>query len=236
MISVIIPAINEGQTLGRAISAVRKSHAANEIVVVDGGSSDDTATIAEESGARVILSPIRQRAAQMNLGAEHSKGELLLFLHADTILPASALDTIEEALKNGLVAGGGFARRFDSPSLFLKCTCLLAEFRNRTIGWFLGDQGLFVRRAGFLELSGFRIVDRFEDLDFSRRLGHLGRLVTLRPPVLTSSRRFEREGPFGRTVRDFLLTMRYLKGEPSATEVVWKSDHKDHVSYPSLRK
>jgi hypothetical protein len=171
----------------------------------------------------------------MNLGAGHAQGEILLFLHADTILAPSGLDIIERTLKNEQIVGGGFARRFDSRSVLLKCTCLLAEVRNRALGWFLGDQAIFVRRSVFLRLGGFRNMDRFEDLDFSRRLGRLGRLVTLRPPVTTSARRFEREGPFRRTVRDFLLTMRYLQGDPKATEVMPKGPVKEHVSQPASR-
>jgi hypothetical protein len=172
----------------------------------------------------------------MNLGTEHSHGEIVLLLHADTILPASALGAIENVVANEAIVGGGFARRFASPSLFLKCTCLLAELRNRTFGWFLGDQAIFVRRSAFLRLGGFRPMDRFEDLDFSRRLAQVGRLATLRPPVVSSARRFERDGPFRRTVRDFLLTMRYLKGNLRATTVAKRGSFEEDVSYTALRK
>src|SRR5687767_13251529 len=122
MITVIIPALNEEEHLERAITAVGRSSARHEIIVVDAGSFDRTAFIAEQLGTRVVLSSIRQRAAQMNAGVEHSEGEILLFLHADTILPPCALDAIETALKDQRAVGGGFVRRFDSPSLFLKCT------------------------------------------------------------------------------------------------------------------
>ena len=228
MISVIVPALNEEESLERAISSVRKSGAQHEIVVVDAGSSDRTVFIAEELGVRVIVSAIRQRAAQMNLGAEQSKGEVFLFLHADTILPRGALKLVEKVLRDRGTVGGGFARRFDSASLLLKWTCRLAELRNRVFGWFLGDQAIFVRRSAFRELDGFRGMSRFEDLDFSRRLRRVGRLATLCPPVISSARRFEQEGPFRRTLRDFLLTMRYLQGDPCATEMVSKTV-KEHV-------
>ena len=236
MISVIIPAFNEEESLEHAIVSVQKSSIKHEIIVVDAGSSDRTPSIAERRGARVFLSPARQRAAQMNLGAGHSRGEILLFVHADTILPSSALDSIERALKNERIVGGGFVRRFHSASLFLQCTCLLAEARNRAFGWFLGDQAIFARRSVFLKLGGFSPLDRFEDLDFSRRLGRIGRLAALRPPVVSSARRFQSEGPFRRTVRDFVLTMRYLQGDPRATEVAPKGPVKEHASYPAVRK
>ena len=141
----------------------------------------------------------------------------------------AALDRIENALEKQDCVGGGFARRFDSPSPFLKCTCLLAGLRNRSIGWFLGDQAIFVRRSVFNALRGFLPVDRFEDLDFSRRAGRLGRLATLSPPVLTSARPFERVGPFRRTVRDFFLTIRYLQEGPRTTSISAEGAVKEHV-------
>lgn len=216
MISVIVPTWNEEDQLTETLTAVEKSKAAREVLVVDAGSTDRTREIARASGAVIHLSPRRQRAAQMNLGAANASGETLLFLHADTLLPSGALDRIERACRDESIVGGGFARRFQSPSLFLRCTCALAEIRNRAIGWHLGDQAIFVRKTLFAKLGGFRGMDQFEDLDFSRRLRREGRLVTLRPPVISSSRRFEREGPVVRTVRDFILTMRYLRRADAA--------------------
>ena len=212
MISVVIPTLNEAENLPHSIAAVRKNSSPCQLIVVDGGSTDRTVTIAKELGADLFTST-PQRATQMNLGARHSSAGALLFLHADTILPPTAFRRIAAALaKDSRIGGGAFARRFDSSSLFLRCTCLLAEFRNRTIGWHLGDQAIFVRRELFHELGGFRPMDRFEDLDFSRRLGRSAKLATLRPPVATSARRFTNEGPVRRTVADFLLTLAYLRG------------------------
>lgn len=202
----------------RAIHAAARTAAAHEIIVVDGGSTDRTPAQASALGGRVLASGATQRAAQLNLGAAAARGEVLLFLHADTALPERALERILQALVDGSVGGGGFARRFDSPSPFLQLTCVLAELRNRTVGWHLGDQALFVRRSLFAQLGGFRRVDRFEDLDFSRRLGRIARVATLRPPVVSSARRFARRGPVGQTARDFVLTLRYLWGDPAALE------------------
>src|SRR5207253_11088845 len=91
----------------------------------------------------------------------------------------------------------------------LAMTCALAAFRNRAIGWHLGDQAIFCRATLFRELGGFARMRAFEDVDFSRRLSHKGKIVTLRPPVLSSARRFER-GPVTRTAKDLFLTLRYL--------------------------
>lgn len=210
VVSVIIPALNESATLGQVIAAIRSEEVGFETMVVDAQSSDASAAIARAAGARVISCKTRQRAHQLNLGAGQARGEILLFLHADTFLPARALDEIVSALRTPSVAGGGFARRYASPSWLLRMTCFLTRCRNRTIGWHLGDQAIFVRRQAFEELGGFREVERFEDLDFSRRMKRRGHIVTLLPGVTSSPRRFLRAGPARTTLRDLLLTLRYL--------------------------
>ena len=179
---------------------------------MDAGSRDGTGEIAREKGARVQHEVRRHRAVQMNAGAKQARGDIFLFLHADTRLAPTALDRIEAALKNPRVVGGGFARRYDSGSLFLRATCLLAEARSRLSGWFLGDQAIFVRREIFESVNGFREFALFEDLDFSRRMRREGLLVTLRPPVVSSARRFALHGPLRTTLADFHLTLRYALG------------------------
>lgn len=219
-VSVIIPAWNEADSLGKVITAVQSAAVPFEILVVDAGSTDHTAAIASAAGARVLHSFRRQRASQLNLGAQQARGAVLLFLHADTILPRRALETIMGALENPRVAGGAFARRYASRSIVLRATCFLAHCRNQLIGWHLGDQGMFVRRASFFQLGGFREVTRFEDLDFSRRLRRFGRTLTLRPGVTSSPRRFERLGPARTTLRDLTLTGGYLiRGLPEIDSV-----------------
>lgn len=221
MISVIIPALNEEGSIAQCIHSVRENEPPCELWVVDGGSSDSTRSIATALGATVIEAPVRQRAAQMNLGAIHSKGEVLLFLHADTILSRAALARIRSVLQRSEIGGGAFVRRFDSASPFLRITRWMAELRNRMIGWHLGDQGMFVRRDLFEQLGGFRQLDQFEDLDFSRRLGSITNLATIRPPVVTSARRFAKDGPVNRTIKDLLLTLTYLRNgvrEPGGRE------------------
>lgn len=215
-VSIVIPALNEAGKLPAAIAAARRSDVTFEVIVVDARSSDDTALVAEAAGARVVSSSGRQRASQLNLGARHARGDILLFLHADTLLPASALEKVVDALKSGPVVGGAFSRRYASDSSWLKLTCRLAGWRNHTIGWHLGDQAMFVRRGLFFQLGGFREVEQFEDLDFSRRLKAVGRIVTLHPPVISSPRRFERHGAARTTLWDFALTLRYLvRGLPT---------------------
>jgi GT2 family glycosyltransferase len=149
---------------------------------------------------------------QMNSAAQLAAGDTLLFLHADTQVRNTSLAQIETALQNPGAIGGGFARRFDSGSLFLEFTCRLATVRGRYLGWFLGDQGIFVRRTVFDRLHGFKEMLVFEDLDFSRRLARAGKVVTISPGIVSSARRFGRRGPFLTTFSDFWLTCRYLAG------------------------
>ena len=218
MISVIIPTFNEEENLPASIGSVLKNGRDCEVLVVDGGSADGTQTMARDLGAEVIVAAVRQRAAQLNVGARHARGDVFLFLHADTIVHKTGLERIATALRDAKVGGGAFARRFDSASTFLRVTCWLAELRNRVVGWHLGDQGIFVRRNCFQQLEGFAAVDLFEDLDFSRRLGRLKKVVTLRPPVISSARRFASDGPLKRTIKDFCLTVAYLRGDPKRSQ------------------
>lgn len=201
-ISVIIPALNEAPELPETI---RRASGAFEIIVADGGSDDGTADLKNVT----VIQRSRGRASQMNAGAAIATGDVFLFLHADTWLAPGSFDSINAALADSRVVGGAFERRFRTNSLFLRVTCALAATRNHAIGWHLGDQAIFCRAEIFRDLGGFADMRAFEDVDFSRRLGRKGRLVTLRPPVLTSARRFA-EGPVKRTAKDLVLTMRYL--------------------------
>lgn len=216
MISVIIPTLNEARSLPRTLAAVRAQPVPHEILVVDAGSQDETTQVATAAGARTFTCPVPQRAMQMNLGAAHARGEVLLFLHADTLLPSGGLEQLASALRDDSTLGGAFTRRFDSHSPWLRLTCWLADWRGRWLGWHLGDQAIFARRAVFDELGGFRQLPLFEDLDFSRRLARRGGVVTLDPPVSSSARRFAARGPLRTTLSDFWLTCRYLAGADPA--------------------
>ncbi len=209
-ISIIIPVANEAAALPDCLARI--AGAPNEIIVVDAQSDDDTGAIAESAGARVLVSAERHRARQMNGGASAARGRILLFLHADTLLPAGALEKIIGAIDRRGAVGGAFSRRYRSRSLVLAITSRLASLRNLVVGWHLGDQAIFVRRDVFEKLGGFRDFPIFEDVDFSRRLRALGRTVTLTPPVYSSARRFAARGPWRTTLDDLALTRRYLTG------------------------
>lgn len=211
-ISIIIPVLNEAAFLEMALKAIEEFSGPYEVIIIDAGSTDQTPRIARESIGRVLQSKVRQRAQQMNLGASQAKGEILFFLHADTIVSPNALDVIREALRDPGTVGGAFARRYDHPSIFLRLTCHLADLRSKLFGWNFGDQGIFVRKAIFRRLKGYSEMDVFEDLDFSRRLAKLGHTVNLSPLIRTAGRRFGTT-PIFTTCHDLILTIRYLVKE-----------------------
>ena len=211
-ISVIIPTLNEAENLSRVLEALALGQAGgNEVIVVDGGSDDETELIVEESEAQLIACTPAGRARQMNRGAAEAGGDVLFFLHGDTVVPIEALDLIAEAFENSEVVGGGFLRELDSESPWLELTCRLADWRSEQWGIFLGDQGIFVRRDVFEKMSGFdESLARCEDLHFSMEMRRQGKIVALHPAVVSSARRFEKLGPFCTTLRDWWWTTGHL--------------------------
>lgn len=203
-LSVIIPTLDEASHLAATLESLRNP-LVHEVIVVDGGSRDDTVALAREAGCRVIEEVDGGRTGQMNRGAKESEGSLLLFLHADTVIPALSLKRMKIAMGGSdALAGGGFARRFASPSLLLAVTSRIAGLRGRLLGVFLGDQGIFVRKDAFDLLGGFdETFGPGEDIDLSVRMKRLGKTRLITPPVLSSARRFDRMGPWRQTMEDW---------------------------------
>jgi rSAM/selenodomain-associated transferase 2 len=198
LVSIIIPTLNEKTTIRDVALALGGMSGNFEVIVVDGGSNDGTAEIAAECGLTVIDAP-RGRGQQMNAGALKAKGDVLIFLHADTRLPANALAIIEKAFEDESICGGNFGLNFDGGTLGARVLTMIYPFL-RLGGMCYGDSGLFVRRAIFEESGGYRDYPIFEDCDLYRRLKRKGRFVRLPAHATTSSRRFE-----GRFVRTFVF-------------------------------
>lgn len=209
-VSVIIPTLNEADNLEKTLATIPNG---TEVIVSDGGSTDQTREIAKAAQIIMIETERLQRAHQMNAGANQASGDILLFLHADTRLPENGLRTVTERMQDPAVVGGCFARRFDHNSTFLKMTTRLAGVRSHIWGWMLGDQTIFVRKDVFNKLGGFQEWDSFEDLDFSQRMRQQGKTIVLDEAVVSSGRRFDRHGPVGQTIRDLKMTYKFMKGK-----------------------
>ncbi len=222
MISVIIPTLNEAETLPETLAHLRRNDTAHETLVADARSTDRTIEAAEAAHCQIITADQPHRAKQMNLGATRARGEILFFLHADTLIDSTALQQIDMVLADPQVVGGGFTRRYRGAPAFLRFTCAMADVRCRWLGWFLGDQGIFVRRPAFEQLGGFQEMPLFEDLDLCRRLKRNGKLVCLGPPVMSSARRFARRGAVFTSLFDAWLTLRYLAGTNPERLARWR--------------
>ena len=209
-ISVIVPVLNEEKTIASALEALRPL-ATEEVIVVDGGSSDRTRELAAQTQA-VVLSSSRGRAEQMNQGARVAKGNVLLFLHADTRLPSSAMADILAALKDPRCVGGRFDVRLDRRGWIFALIGALINMRSRLTSVATGDQAIFVRRKVFEEVGGFPEIPLMEDIAFSRALKIKGRMACLRSQVVTSARRWEKEGVWRTILKMWALRLLFLAG------------------------
>jgi len=228
-ISVIIPTLNEEQTI-MATLAHTAALGFDELIVVDGGSLDQTPVLVEsyrqrtqspaQSPVRLVTAPYG-RARQMNEGAKASRGEILLFLHADTQLPGNAKTMIDTTLADQRMVGGRFDVRFDRPSMWGTIISRMMNWRSRLSGIATGDQALFVRRPIFEQMGGFADMPVMEDIDFSRRLKRKGATVALTATVTTSFRRWERHGPLRTIFLMWALRFLYWIGISPSHLVEW---------------
>jgi rSAM/selenodomain-associated transferase 2 len=202
-ISVIIPTLNEESCLAETLHRLRRENPA-EIIVVDGGSEDQTCRLA--TLADNVLHGPRGRALQMNLGAAHAAGDVLLFLHADCWLQAGALQAAERLLRTPGVAAGCFTMSIRAAGWLYRLIDACASARVRLTGIAYGDQGLFLRREQFHRLGGFPPLRLMEDLFFSRALHRYGRVVVARHRILVAPRRWQHAGLVRQTVRNWTLT------------------------------
>ena len=208
MLSIIVPALRETQNLARLLPALRAEAPGAEIIVADAGSDDGSREVATRVPGVTVLACERGRARQMNAGARVARGDVLLFLHADTVLPAGFEGAITRALADRGVVAGRFDVRLDNPRWPFRLIGGLMNLRSRLSGISTGDQALFVRREIFVALGGFPDIPLMEDVEITRRLKRRGRQAALREKVTTSARKWEREG-VARTV-GLMWTLRLL--------------------------
>ncbi len=209
-ISVIVPVLNEAQGLALTLQACRDPHVA-EIVVVDGASDDGTPQIAADLGARVIESA-RGRASQMNAGGFAATGNILLFVHGDTLLPPEFGTEVFTTLSQPGTAAGAFRLRIGSTEFSYRLIERMANWRSRLLGLPYGDQALFLPRETFLATGGFPLLPIMEDLVYVRSLGKLGRIAISRQSVITSARRWKRTGIWKMTLINQFALLSYFAG------------------------
>ena len=210
-LSIVIPALNEAETLGHTLELLRDQSV--EIIVVDGGSKDDSVEIAHQYTPHVLTSP-KGRGTQQHMGARRSQGNVLLFLHADTQLPSAYERHIDGALANREVVFGAFRLSIRPSSPILDLVALMANLRSHFLRLPYGDQALFVRRRAYFEVGGFQDWPIMEDVDLVRRLNCVGGFKLARGSVRTSARRWKKEKLLFTTLRNWSLMIRYLLGVP----------------------
>ncbi len=194
-ISVIIPTYNEENYLSGCIESVRAQNYPSEIIVTDGGSKDGTLSIAHRFSEEVVVVEEKNLSKQLNAAAAIAKGELLIFLHADSLLTASIFEQIELCLKQAKYIGGAFKMRLTGKRNFYRFLEAGGDLYCRLTRTYFGDRGIFIRASAFRQMGGFKELPIMADVEFSRRLNSFGKTAFLPGPVISSSRKFDYEGP-----------------------------------------
>lgn len=213
MISIIIPVLNEEKTIGENLKTLSKLPDDKEIIVVDGGSIDQTVDIAKKYAKVINSSP--GRAKQMNLGAQFAQGQILWFLHSDSRIDINSIDEIEKAIE-GEYIGGSFSLYFyDLDTRFMKYVANSSNRRARFLKLIFGDQGIFMRKDIFEELKGYKDMELMEDWDLSDRIHKLGKMKVLDCKIGTSARRFQKGGQLRTLLKMHKIKILYLLGTPT---------------------
>jgi rSAM/selenodomain-associated transferase 2 len=215
-LSIIIPVLDEAAAIADAIAALAPYRAGGaEVIVVDGGSRDGTIEAARPLADRVITAP-RGRGSQMNAGAAAARGDVLLFLHADTRLPSQAEHLVVDALARTKWAWGRFDVTIAGRSPFLGVVAAMMNLRSRLSGIATGDQAMFMTRAAFAQVGGFPDIPLMEDIVMSRRLKRVSAPACLGARVTTSGRRWDRDGVVRTTFTMWRLRFAFFLGAEPA--------------------
>jgi len=212
-ISIIIPTNNEANNLPLLLSDLSTIHKEGEIIIVDCGSEDKTIDIANIYGAEVYQSKERNRGLQLDIGAKNSKGDWLIFLHADTRLTYDWFRKINLVFKGGNNYIYYFKFKINNKKIIFRVLEILVNFRSKYLKQPYGDQGLVIHRNTYLKNNGFRKIPIMEDIDFIRRLNNKKDLKQLNLPIFISSRKWERTNIFLQAIKNWHLRRRWFKGE-----------------------
>ena len=214
-LSVIVPMLNEADALPSLLDQLKRvARQGVEVILADGGSEDGSAAIAERAGFTVVRTA-RGRARQMNAAAVHATGDVLLFLHADTQLPEQADTHIAQALSSGRHCWGRFDVRISGRAYLLRVVSHLMNVRSRITGIATGDQAMFLMRSAFDAVGGFPDQLLMEDIELSKRLLRRSRPACIAQCVITSGRRWERDGVWRTILLMWRLRWQYWRGVPA---------------------
>ena len=211
-VSVIIPVFNEASSIRAFLSDLRERTRGAEVIVVDGGSTDDTDKLAQGFCDQVIRSGERSRAKQMNIGANAAGGDVFWFLHADAEVPLESLNEMERIMSDPKVCGGFFRIRLPATPAVYRLSDGFAHYAGLLLGIRCGDHGIFCRRTAFVEVGGFPDVPLMEDVEFFRRLRRYGHVVHSNKRIGVSPRRYETVGPTRLTFAYGWIATLYLFG------------------------
>ena len=212
-ISIIIPTINEANNLPLLLSDLSSIQKEGEIIIVDCGSEDKTIDIANIYGAKVIISKERNRGLQLDIGAKNSKGEWLIFLHADTRLTHDWFKKINSFLEGNKNIIYYFEFKINHKKIIYRVLEILVNFRSKFFKQPYGDQGLIIHRTTYFKNNGFSKLPLMEDVDFLRRLNNKKGLKELNSPIFISSRKWEKTNIFLQGIKNWNFRRRWLKGE-----------------------
>ncbi|HEV2804749.1 MAG TPA: TIGR04283 family arsenosugar biosynthesis glycosyltransferase [Chthoniobacterales bacterium] len=212
-ISIVVPVLNETALIRDFLKRVRTLDATLEIIVVDGGSSDETVAIARPLADRVINAR-RGRASQMNAGAAIARGDVLWFLHADLQPPPDSVARIRIAFRDSRIAGGCFSLRYPRREWIYRVSDSLGNVGVKVFGFALGDHGIFCRRDCFNDAGSYPMVPILEDAELYRRLARAGRMTQLREEIVSDPRTFESCGRYRTTAVYFLILLLYVARVP----------------------
>jgi len=212
-ISIIIPTINEASNLPLLLSDLSSIQKEGEIIIVDSGSEDKTIDIANIYGAKVFISKERNRGLQLDIGAKNSKGEWLIFLHADTRLTYDWFKKINSFLNGDKNYIYYFKFKINNEKIIFRVLEILVNLRSQFFKQPYGDQGLVIHRTTYFKNNGFRKIPLMEDVDFLRRLKNKKKLKQLNLPIFISSRKWDRTYIFLLAYKNWHFRRRWLKGE-----------------------
>jgi len=212
-ISLIIPTINEANNLPLLLSDLSVIQKEGEIIIVDSGSEDKTIDVANVYGAKVYKSQERNRGLQLNIGAKNSKGDWLIFLHADTRLSYDWFIKLNSLFKEDKNYIYYFKFKINHKKIIYRVLEILVNFRSQYLKQPYGDQGLIIHRTTYFENNGYKKIPIMEDVDFIRRLNKKTHLIQLNLPIFISSRKWEKTNIFLQALKNWNFKRRWLKGE-----------------------